>query len=230
MRMQAVLGSGQGLPESQELLPDALPLGEGRPGQEHGKLVAADAEHIVAAAEGLQEVPGGPADNGISGGVAAGVVDVLEVVDIAQQQGEGGILLLAEGQAFFEGAVVEKAGELVVLGLVEDELMGLLILRKDPVIGLGQGAQLGGTAHRKGGIVGDAVAEAAQRVHDHSDAQLAAARLLVFDGNYQRTKAEIAQNVRACTDDLLETARRAEALGGQAHGVELLGHQRLGFR
>ncbi len=40
-----------------------------------------------------------------------------------------------------------------------------------------------------------------------SDAQLAAARLLVFDGNYQRTKAEIAQNVRACTDDLLETAK-----------------------
>ncbi|MNT08653.1 hypothetical protein D3C72_1434010 [compost metagenome] len=83
---------------------------------------------------------GDPAQDHITGQVAVGVVDLLEVVDVDQQKREGSAVALAarelEGQELLEVRVVVEAGETVGDGalagiLVEGSQLGQLLFLFD---------------------------------------------------------------------------------------------------
>jgi hypothetical protein len=62
------------------------PEGGGQLGSSTGKFLAADAGHQVHRPHAVLSAPGHRADHLVAGGMAVGVVDALEVVDVDQQQ------------------------------------------------------------------------------------------------------------------------------------------------
>ena len=94
-------------------------------GQQHGELLAADAEDGVLVADGAVQGLGDMAQGLVAHRVAMCVVDSLEVVDIDRREREGGVgpvdtKVLVE--RLLEGAVTQQAGEVVVTSLVGHRL------------------------------------------------------------------------------------------------------------
>ena len=94
--------------------------------QDQRELVAADPGRVVTEAQDVEETGGEGADRGVTAGVAFGVVDLLEVVEIDDHEGERPLVAHAAGDRHLEEAVeaaaVEQAGEPVVPGVVAQHL------------------------------------------------------------------------------------------------------------
>ena len=87
-------------------------------GQQHRELVAAEAAEHVGRAQAGGERPRHLAQQVVAGGVAAGVVDGLEVVEVDHDQAErAAVVAEVVGQlgreALGEAAAVERAGQRV---------------------------------------------------------------------------------------------------------------------
>ena len=99
-------------------------------GQQHGELVSAQAGERVAAAQGRRQARGDGAQQGVALGMAEGVVHQLEAVDIDEhhRQRPGAALRLGdrEFEPVLEQHAVGQMGELVVVGLEGDDLLGAL--------------------------------------------------------------------------------------------------------
>ncbi len=85
--------------------------------QEQGELVPADAERAIRDAEGRADQPADGGQELVPGGVPAGVVEPLQVVEVEDDErqraaGAGRVGDLA-GQLLLEGAVVAQAGQRV---------------------------------------------------------------------------------------------------------------------
>ena len=101
--------------------------------QQHGELVAAEAGHDVRLADAVVQRAADRADDLVAGLVAAGVVDVLEAVEVEQEEralaavagGVGDEL----GQLLVEAAAVEQLGQRVVVGEVLELVLEALALR-----------------------------------------------------------------------------------------------------
>src|SRR5205807_794264 len=87
-------------------------LAHARSGEDR-ELVAADARQLVAGADRLPESVGETSQLDVPGGVAVRVVDLLEVVHVAQKQNERLLTLAASRERLVEDAGVENAGEKV---------------------------------------------------------------------------------------------------------------------
>ena len=100
--------------------------------QQHGELVAAEAGEGVAAAQRGRQPARDRTQQQVALGVAEGVVDQLEAVDVDEHDCEraGAALRLRdrELEAILEQHPVGQVGELVVVGLEGDDLLGALAL------------------------------------------------------------------------------------------------------
>jgi len=123
-------------------------FGEGGAGEEDGELLAADAGCEIAGADGGGEGLADEVEGGVSGGVAELIVAELEVVDVQDEDGEGGFVALPVGEldsgAGGEDAAVGEAGKGVgrgeegELGAGFGEGVGLLELVGDVEGDLGE--------------------------------------------------------------------------------------------
>ncbi len=101
--------------------------------QQHGELVAAEAGDDVRLADRVVQRTADRADDLVAGLVAAGVVDVLEAVEV--EQVERALAAVARGvgdelgQLLVEAAAVEEAGQRVVVGEVLELVLEALALR-----------------------------------------------------------------------------------------------------
>ncbi len=111
-----------------------------------GEFITADAGEEFAGGEAGAEAVGGVAEEGVAGGVAHGVIDEFEAVEVDVEEIENGGLagLKAHfgGERFLEGAAVGQAGEGIVAG-VEGELFAGEFAFGDV---LTEGDDLGGVA------------------------------------------------------------------------------------
>ena len=128
---------GNGLAIEQDRLAGdgtADPLGDrqGRPAvgaaQHQDELVAAVAGHEVLGPHGrYQDLPGEVTEDRVAGRVTDGVVDLLEVVDVAHDQGQGLLRLAGSLQLTleigFQLAMIRNAGH----GIGGGQLLGLLV-------------------------------------------------------------------------------------------------------
>ena len=62
-------------------------------GQQHGELVAAEAEALAALAQARRDLP----EHAVADRMAVAVVDLLEVVDVDEAEAERGAVLLGRG-------------------------------------------------------------------------------------------------------------------------------------
>jgi hypothetical protein len=62
----------------------------GQHGQQHHELIPAESGHAVHRAYGMLEPGGDLAQDHITGGVAADVVDLLEPIEVDEDQADGG--------------------------------------------------------------------------------------------------------------------------------------------
>ena len=130
--MSTAPGSATATPMlSETVTPDRAPLAHRDPqplgdlqrvlvagaGQHHEDLLAADPVDRVAGPQGRPHRVGDVLQDGVAGGVAELVVDPLEVVEVAEQEGVGEALarvagLAVElGEALLQRVAVEEAGE-----------------------------------------------------------------------------------------------------------------------
>ena len=76
-----------------ELLGDVLGLlHRGDVFEHHGELIPAQSRHGVLCAHGLLHARGGGAQDAVASGVAQGIVDVLETVQVDEQHGHASVL------------------------------------------------------------------------------------------------------------------------------------------
>ena len=126
-------------------------LGVGDPLQQHRELVAAQAGRGVGRAQAALEPPGGRDQQLVAGGVAEAVVDVLEVVQVDEQDGQ--VALARAGQGVLdplgEQGAVGQAGQPVVEGLVDE--LGLQLLAVRDVAGVEHQAADVGVFEQVGG-------------------------------------------------------------------------------
>ena len=122
-------------------------------GDHGGELVAADPEDLLVGSHGAHQHARERREHVVTGGVAAGVVDALEFVDVEHCDGDGVIRAgLGEHllEVLVEGAAVREAGQRIAPGLCE---------------GQGQPAFLG---ERRGGEVGDVADEMLVQLELHA--------------------------------------------------------------
>ena len=79
----------------------------GHVGADHDELVPAESGHRVVGTDDLVEAAGEHLEQLVSGGVAMGVVDVLEAIEVEEQHRGGGSLPLADGQVLGESVLQE---------------------------------------------------------------------------------------------------------------------------
>src|SRR5690606_13601368 len=88
--------------------------------QQHDELVAAEAGDDVVAAYGPANLPRSGLQQLVAGGMAAGVVDILELVEIDEEQRAvalpGGTRLDLRLELRDEAMAVEQAGQRIVIG------------------------------------------------------------------------------------------------------------------
>ncbi len=143
----------------------------GRAGDDD-ELVAAQPGHEVGVAHHAGQPFGGGADQLVAGGVAVGVVDLLEAVQVHEQHGEGLAVALRAGhrpvERLFERHAVGQAGQAVVVGQFVQTPVGSLQL----ALGGAQRGQVGEDADQhllaarvqEHGLGGADAADAAIRV------------------------------------------------------------------
>src|SRR6185437_3909648 len=100
---------------------EGFALGLGALGEDDEEFVAAAAEGEILLADAGADELADAAEEGVTGGVAEGVVEELEIVDVDHEEAEGRAILAAAVdelvEAFVEHAAVEQAGEHVAGGL-----------------------------------------------------------------------------------------------------------------
>jgi hypothetical protein len=103
-------------------------LGVGDPLQQHGELVATQAGRGVGRAQAALEPPGRGHQQLVAGGVAEAVVDVLEVVQVDEQDGQVPLARPSQGVLDPLGGqgAVGQAGQPVVERLVDELSLQLL--------------------------------------------------------------------------------------------------------
>ncbi len=119
-------------------------------GQEHGELVAAQPRHRVRGAHGRDEAAGHVPEQLVARVVAERVVDLLEVVQVEEEEGQGGTDARGDAQgllqAVAEQGAIGQVGQRVVQGLVAQRVgllaRGHVALHRDPV-----GDVAGGVGH-----------------------------------------------------------------------------------
>ena len=126
-------------------------------GQEHGELLAAEPRGDVGAARGLAQHVGEAPQHLVARLVAERVVDALEVVEVAHQQGAAVRAAQALEDARLELAPIAQPGERVVLGQVAHVVELACGLERGAGL-VGEGAQgleaLGGRQQVVGRVVG----------------------------------------------------------------------------
>ena len=124
-RKQFAQGIGQRLYLAADRLAGALQAAE-----QYHKLIAAQARHGVLHAHAGFQAGGDDFQHGVANGVAEGVVDVLEVVQVQKQQGAAQVVALEQGdllaQAVHQQCAVRQVGQRVVIGQVTDLRLGVL--------------------------------------------------------------------------------------------------------
>ncbi len=96
---------------------------------EHQEFVTTDPSQQVAAAEMLLQLHGQIGQHGVAEQVTKGVVDVLEVVDVDDQQRVmARVLLQAVLDAGLDGKLVQELGQVVGLCLADDTFLLALLL------------------------------------------------------------------------------------------------------
>ena len=93
-------------------------------------------------------------------GVAEGVVDGFELIDVGQDEREIMLAIIVEFQGLVERSAIEQIGQRVVLGLMFDDHVRGLVFREHAVIRFRQHLQLAGALHGEQLVCLDAVAEA----------------------------------------------------------------------
>ena len=103
-------------------------------GSEDRELVAAQPREQLVAAHLGRHFAGHPDQQGVAGAVAEGVVDVLELVEVEEQQRHASAPPLSAGQhagqLLLEAVPVVQPGERIALGQIQD-LIGRLALARD---------------------------------------------------------------------------------------------------
>lgn len=91
-------------------------------GENHAELVAAQARQGIGAAQTLLQQPGDLAQQGVTGGMAADIVDQLELVEIdVAEQVPGGTRIETVDQRTqrrLEFSAIDRPGQAIMLGLV----------------------------------------------------------------------------------------------------------------
>ena len=104
---------------------------------------------MVNVAERAVQCGGDPFNERVAGGMAEGIVDGLEVVNIHDDEREGRIALLVGVQSPLKMPPVQQIRQRVVLGLPADHSLGLLTFLAGGVVGRDHLPQLHGPLHRQ---------------------------------------------------------------------------------
>jgi hypothetical protein len=100
--------------------------------QDHHELVATQPRHRVVVAHALADAAGRFDEEQVAGLVALGFIHLLETVQVDEEQADHGLVALGlldlPLQAVVEEAPVGQLGEVVVVGLGPDQVVGPLLL------------------------------------------------------------------------------------------------------
>ena len=77
--------------------------------EQHGELVAAEAGHRVAVPGRLDQALRAPVQHAVADGVAVGVVDALEVVEVDEDHGDAAAVPLAHGHGMLDAVAEQRA-------------------------------------------------------------------------------------------------------------------------
>jgi hypothetical protein len=206
-------------------LPGQRQGGRGRAGavraqilEQHDELVAAEARHGIHLAHGVGQPPGHRLEQGIAGGVAAGIVDAFEVVEVDVQYraitAAGMRLGDQPVQPLHQHAPVRQAGQHVKEGQLADGLGGTALL--------GDVAPDHDPVRDRSGVAGEghhihfypARVPALGVIHQLGADRFAACHCAVEELDRGRIRVRAKQYAHAATDDLVGAITAAAFEGG----------------